>query len=124
MRVIINPAYDVLEPGLLEIWYMKPAFFPKGIMGGRPDLQCLRNTHTLVAKVSVEHPREEIFRRMQAEIWSPKGEAREWIEHLGLQHTSMSVGDCLCYEDGTLYLCQNLGWLRDHAQNHKPDTGV
>ena len=36
---------------------------------------------------------EDVYFVMQAENWSPNGEARQAIEDLGLSHTSMSVGD-------------------------------
>ena len=38
---------------------------------------------------------EEVFYAMQGEVWSPHGEAREFIRSLGLKHTSMSVGDVI-----------------------------
>lgn len=37
--------------------------------------------------------KEQVFQRMQGEVWSPNGEARDLIQELGLVHTSMSVGD-------------------------------
>ena len=36
-----------------------------------------------------------VFYFMQGEIWSAHGEARKLIEHIGVQHTSMSVGDII-----------------------------
>ena len=38
---------------------------------------------------------QDAWIKMQGENWSPKGEARPLIEKLGLQHTSMSVGDVM-----------------------------
>jgi len=38
---------------------------------------------------------DQIYRAMQGEVWSPNGEARGLIRALGLQHTSMSVGDVI-----------------------------
>ena len=38
---------------------------------------------------------EEIFYYLQGEMWSPEGEARDLISELGLEHTSISVGDIL-----------------------------
>jgi len=38
---------------------------------------------------------DDVFRYMQGDVWSPNGEARAHIERLGLQHTSMSVGDII-----------------------------
>lgn len=53
---------------------------------------------------------DEVFHRMQGDNWSPKGEARGLIGALGLQHTSMSVGDLIVSEDGMIYECDNAGW--------------
>jgi len=36
---------------------------------------------------------EGVFHTMQGHVWSPNGEARNFISSLGLHHTSMSVGD-------------------------------
>ena len=36
---------------------------------------------------------DEVFSKMQGEIWSPNGEAKPLIKALELSHTSMSVGD-------------------------------
>lgn len=38
---------------------------------------------------------EQAYYFSQGEVWSPNGEAREYIKSLGLSHTSMMVGDCL-----------------------------
>ncbi len=38
---------------------------------------------------------EQVFQYLQGEIWSPRGEARELMRELGLNHTSMSVGDLI-----------------------------
>ncbi len=45
----------------------------------------------------------DVYRKMQAEIWSPGGQQNEFIQSKGLHHTSMSVGDVIragdeCYE--------------------------
>jgi hypothetical protein len=34
-----------------------------------------------------------VFYQMQGDVWSPHGQAREEIIALGVQHTSMSIGD-------------------------------
>lgn len=41
---------------------------------------------------------ELVYYRMQAEMWSPHGEMREFIKTMGLSHTSMSVGDVIYSE--------------------------
>jgi hypothetical protein len=53
-----------------------------------------------------------VFWRMQAEEWSPNGEARDLIRKLGLHHTSMSVGDVARdLESGIYYQCAMVGWM-------------
>ena len=38
---------------------------------------------------------DQIYNLMQGEVWSPNGEGRELIQSLGLNHTSMSMGDII-----------------------------
>lgn len=38
---------------------------------------------------------EDVFYKMQGEVWSPNGEARDLIHSKGLTHTSMSSGDII-----------------------------
>lgn len=117
-----NPAYKFFEPGSdIEIWYMKPEWFRQGITGQAfPDPANLEATHVKVASIrDQDQDRGLIFHNMQGEVWSPKGEARELIESLGLGHTSMSVGDVLRYADGTIFVALNVGWLADQTQRQK-----
>lgn len=66
-------------------------------------------THRLV-KVVTATSLDDVFRQMQGEIWSPRGEARPLIERLHLSHTSMSVGDLVYAEYGHCWLCDFSGW--------------
>jgi hypothetical protein len=52
----------------------------------------LADTHRFVRSVEAAQLRD-VFRLMQGEVWSPNGEARSLIISLGLDHTSMSIGD-------------------------------
>lgn len=84
------------------IWYMRPDFFRVGIHGSTvmkslnvlPVPGHLERTHTMLKSITAKNP-DEAFLAMQAEKWSPKGEARPLIEQKGLKHTSMSVGDIM-----------------------------
>jgi len=67
-------------------------------------------THVVVHWVEAKGL-EEVFMKMQADEWSPNGEARPLIEELGLHHTSMSVGDVAMNEDGCFYQCDMVGWI-------------
>ena len=54
--------------------------------------------------------KDVVFPRMQGEMWSPQGEARNLIKALGLSHTSMSVGDVIVDDNGDMFECSNIGW--------------
>ena len=93
---------DGYEPGRVSIWYMKPSFFRDGLMGYRwldendiiPDPRNLKKTHIFLGRIS-ETNLDKVYRMMQGEKWSPRGEARPVIQRKGLKHTSMSVGDII-----------------------------
>jgi hypothetical protein len=54
---------------------------------------------------------EVVFDAMQGEVWSPNGEARPFIQNLGVQHTSMMTGDLVVdYHTGEGWLCEFSGW--------------
>lgn len=71
--------------------------------------ESLSETHAFVKEIEV-HSLESTYYEMQGHIWSPNGEARNLIEALGLQHTSMSTGD-IVEIDGTLYQVGFWNWL-------------
>ena len=94
---------DGYEVGRTDIWYMKPSMFrdlsagPKFLKEHDPDLfdpKNLKKTHIFLGRIKERNP-EKVFRMMQGEFWSPRGEARNVIQRKGLQHTSMSVGDVI-----------------------------
>lgn len=85
-----------LAAGDTEIWYAQNPSFR--VNPARPDLA---RDYAMVGKISLTDP-EKIFRAMQAEIWSPEGEARDLILGAGLRHTSMSVGDVIVIGDRML----------------------
>lgn len=101
-----------------EIWYMKPDFMRDGLMGydwlrnrnKLPTRSGLEKTHTKVKTLQAEDL-DMVFHYMQAEMWSPKGEARELIKALGLEHTSMAVGDvAVDVATGLAHFTDSFGW--------------
>lgn len=111
------------------VFYMRPDFILSGLMGYAmleqrgivPTVDTLETTHIKLREVEAEDP-EEVFDMMQGENWSPNGEARPLIQSLGLQHTSLSVGDIIRYEEdgayegsrilaGSIFMCDNAGWV-------------
>lgn len=105
--------------GTTKVWYMKPDFFQDGIFGseflvqrGRklPTVETLSETHACVGTLDVDDP-GEVWVMMQGESWSPEGEANAFIRALGLQHTSMSVGDIVQKGDA-LFMVEGVGFKR------------
>ena len=93
-----------------NVWYMTPDFFPFGVMGKLPyTSERLSETHTFVKEVEAEHL-DDVFLAMQAERWSPNGEARSLIESKGLQHTSMTVGDAIVTDSKELWVVSSRGF--------------
>jgi hypothetical protein len=92
------------------VYYQLPGagftFFP------REDLTVanLEKTHVLVKKGLRASSKDAVFTKMQAENWSPQGQAASLIQSLGLQHTSMSVNDVLRDPQGQFWQCMFLGW--------------
>lgn len=81
-----------------QVYYMRPEWFGRGIMGERPSIAELDKTHILLKEVDAPSL-ERVYALMQGEIWSPNGEAMPLILSKGLQHTSMSVGDVVQLQD-------------------------
>ncbi len=111
----IDPRYGT---GTTKVWYQKPSFFRDGHMGHAwlvehnlvPTAASLTETHACVGAVDTDEP-EVVFMMMQGESWSPRGEARGLIMGLGLEHTSMSVGDIVQVDDA-LFLVDGCGFAR------------
>jgi hypothetical protein len=94
-----------------HVYYARrPTFHPSGEHGTPPltgTALCLSHAWLFeIEAVSLD----DAFRRMQGENWSPQGEARELLQALGLNHTSMSVGDVLRDQEGTCWECLDQGW--------------
>jgi hypothetical protein len=93
-----------------QVWYANEPTFDESV---RP-----RTAAELVLKYSkvAEFPAQtvddldNIFFHMQGEIWSPKGEARFMIKNLGLNHTSMSVGDLVRSPEGQWMVVADVGF--------------
>ena len=87
--------FSVLAPGKTEIWYVNNKGFREFIHGDKlPSIENLEKTHILLGKIR-GIDLEETYRIMQAEFWSPEGEAAPLLQKLGLKHTSMSIGDVI-----------------------------
>ena len=94
-----------------QIFYARrPTFHASGNFGTpRLTVTSLRSTHVLLSEVEADGL-DDAWRQMQAESWSPNGEARPLLERLGLTHTSMSVSDVIQDDEGIHWECLDLDW--------------
>lgn len=100
-----------------KVYYMRPEYFSEGIGGHHhwaktanlPKMNALEKTHVFLGEFEAEDI-DGLFEKMQAENWSPNGEAKPLIRSKGLRHTSMSVGD-IVIEDGKGVMCDMTGWF-------------
>jgi hypothetical protein len=60
-----------------QVWYMKPSFF-RGSVGKSPDPDNLSATHVHLKDIEADD-RDDALHRMQADIWSPNGEALDAV---------------------------------------------
>jgi hypothetical protein len=94
---------------MYEVWYAKePNFSVKETRKQILEAGDLSKTHCKVREIDAINM-EEIFFHMQAEFWSPHGEAKQLIKALGLQYTSMSVGDVVI-DGGDKYIVGIVGF--------------
>lgn len=98
-----------------QIWYLKPLHLRTSLLGGANELdpRRLKRTHAHLLDLEINNavdPLEEIFGKMQGEVWSPNGEARALIQEKSLQHTSMSVDDIIVDEAGRVYIVDAIGF--------------
>lgn len=93
-----------------QIFYARrPTFLLSAFGIPRLTVAAMQSSHVRLCEIQADSL-DDAWQRMQAEHWSPHGEARPLLERLGLSHTSMSVGDVIQDEDGTYWECLDLGW--------------
>jgi hypothetical protein len=100
---------------LYSVYYMKPDFFRDGIHGKLPTIAKLTDTHTYLRDVHATSL-DDVYTVQQAHNWGHNYRASNaMLGSLGLQHTSMSVGDVIVYHDGTgpvFYVVAGAGFKR------------
>jgi len=104
---------DYFDSGDIEIWYAKHSdwliweYKNKSL----PETEDqLKESHILLGNINITDL-NEIYHKLQGEYWSPNGEARELVKSLGLNHTSMSVGDIIKFKaKGIAFIVKNLGF--------------
>jgi hypothetical protein len=90
-----------------QVWYMRPETF--ALFGTTANPKDLAATHIHLNTIEADSL-NDVYRACQGEVWSPNGEARELIEHLGLGHTSMSIGDIIVDDVGNAHVVAGLGF--------------
>jgi hypothetical protein len=95
-----------------KVYYVKLSAERHGVFGYNDQLResDIPDTHELIAVV-MARTLDQVFQIMQGEVWSPKGEARDYIAKSESKHTSMMVGDVIC--DTAIdryYQCDFAGW--------------
>lgn len=60
-------------------------------------------THVHLGNIEAEDE-EVAFALMSGNYWSPNGEANDWLDSLGLDHTSMIVGDVVDFRGKLLFV--------------------
>ena len=111
---------EALRPGNTQVYYVNPQgpgsrdlrfFGPSKV-----DARHIDQDYVLLGRVASVDP-EEIFTALQGEIWSPKGEARDLIRGLHLDHTSMSVGDMVVLPGAVPLVVDHQGFKAVRTQN-------
>jgi hypothetical protein len=106
---------DVYPEGDTKIYYCKSEFMDELSKGydflkkvGKLPRPGDLTEYVLVGSVTESDP-QKIYSMMQGDIWSPAGEARNFINSLGVGHTSMSVGDII-QTNGKFYFLDSDGF--------------
>jgi len=87
------------------VWYRKdPTFF----FDEKLTKEQIEKTHVRLMDLEAKSI-DDVFSKMQGEVWSPNGEARGLIRSKGLRHTSMSVGDVI-EENGRFFQVDFFGF--------------
>lgn len=100
-----------------DIYYVRPEFGRDFRFGDFSafDHNDLLKTHKFLTSRNVltndTEALEELYEGFQAENWSPNGEARGLIQMLGLEHTSMSIGDLIVL-DTNMYIVDSVGFKK------------
>lgn len=122
IRDMLKPAPSPFEQhSRIAIWYAKSLRYTDLDPVNLTHENC--GTHVLVGCVEWRRDWQSLFGAMQGHNWSPRGEARRLIKTLGLDHTSMSVGDVIvCYNPDNsveIWQCVDTGWRAIDRRNTK-----
>lgn len=101
-----------------RVFYAQPPYdlLARRVYGGLTTIfsvEKLEKTHVFLYEV-LATSLEDVYWQLQGENWSPQGEARPFIERLGLRHTSLNSGDVVQVPTpdgrGQFFVCAPAGW--------------
>lgn len=99
-------------PQYAVFYHRSPTFLDSGLNGTtRLVTSDIPHTHAFVTTVNAEGL-DDVYHQLQAEWWSPNGEAKSIIESAGVSHTSLSIGDVVCDDNGNFFECVSSGWRK------------
>lgn len=102
---------DRFRGGPVAIWYARPAAqrdFYSGLAFAKEsghDLtrETLGKTHVHLGNIEADDA-EMAYAMMQGDYWSPGAAAKQWLISLGLDHTSMFLGDVIDFKEQLLFV--------------------
>lgn len=102
---------DRYRDGKFGIWFARAEVhrdFYAGLataqkLGYTITRETLDRTHVYLGNIEAEDE-EMAFALMQGDFWSPRGIANEWLRSLGVDHTSMFVGDVIDFNGQLLFV--------------------
>jgi len=115
----LNDINPILKEGSQEfdIYFTKPEYTREFMMGyeflkEHTDLvnRTIAETHVCMGTIRADNL-NDVYYKMQGDVYSPEGQAREFIEASGVKRTSMSVGD-IVFVNEEYYMVDNFGFKR------------
>lgn len=100
------------------IYYMRPTHMANMMLGTKflidngimPDVSSINKTHVELGAISANNL-DNVYMKMQGEMWSPFGEANNFIITKELRHTSMSIGDIVYdHQSSKYFMCDTVGF--------------
>lgn len=112
----INSLNEIYPNGPYHIWYAKRDYMRDASLGYQflkeegnlPDPNNLQFTHDYVGSIEASDINDVVY-KMQGEVWSPNGEAKDFIMRNGISHTTITTGDVICYND-ECYMLDMIGF--------------
>ncbi len=115
----LNQINPILNEGSKEfdIYFSKPEYRSDYMMGYEFLVEhteflnrTIAETHMYIGTIKA-NDLDDVYYKMQGDVYSPEGQARPFIESIGIRRTSMSVGDVIFFNE-EYYMVDNIGFVR------------